>query len=176
MVQRVKVFRQVEDYRSRVSLPDILFYPEYGVFCPSPRSITKAVIREQRLIDWHELLEYRLLDDAIDNGRDTKLAYPSIRLRDLHPFDRRRGIFPLSDPLRWSSHRLPALPCLPLLSCKLCSDCPCTVSYFLKLCDSILLTLNLFRHLLESPTINLLILGDVGVFAHEGLDFSHVRC
>ena len=59
MVQRVKVFRQVEDYRSRVSLPDILFYPEYGVFCPSPRSITKAVIREQRLIDWHELLEYR---------------------------------------------------------------------------------------------------------------------
>ena len=98
MVQRVKVFRQVEDYRSRVSLPDILFYPEYGVFCPSPRSITKAVIREQRLLDWHELLEYRLLDDAIDNGRDTKLAYPSIRLRDLHPFDRRRGIFPLSDP------------------------------------------------------------------------------
>ena len=99
MVQRVKVFRQVKDDCPCVSLFDILFYPVNSVFCPSPRSIAKAVVRKQRLIDWHELLEHCLLDNAVDDGRNAEFSYPDLRLRNFHPSDRRRGVFPSSDSL-----------------------------------------------------------------------------
>src|SRR5699024_2976539 len=77
----------------------VLSYPEYGVFCPTSRTIAKAILRKQRFVDWHELLEHCLLDDAVNDRWYAKLAHLSIRLRDLHPSDRRRGILPLSDSL-----------------------------------------------------------------------------
>lgn len=76
MVQRIKVFRQVEYDCPRVSLFDVLFYPSYGIFGPSSRSIAKTVLREQRFIDWYELLCYCLLDDAVYDGRIPSFRIP----------------------------------------------------------------------------------------------------
>ena len=97
MVQRFKVFRQVEDNCPCITLSDILFYPENSVFCPSSRTIAKTILRKQRLINWHELLEHCLLDDSVYDGRNAKLTYPSVRLRNFHSSDWKRGIFSLPD-------------------------------------------------------------------------------
>src|SRR5699024_10644962 len=99
MVQRVKVFRQVEDYSPRISLLNILFYPVNGVFCSPPRAVAKAILREHRLINWHELLEHCLLDNTVYDGGNSKLTLPSVRLRDFFSPDWGRSVFPSPYPL-----------------------------------------------------------------------------
>ena len=49
------------------------------------------------LINWHELLEHCLLDDSVYDGRNAKLTSPSVRLRNFHSSDWKRGIFSLPD-------------------------------------------------------------------------------
>ena len=93
MVQRVEVLAEVETDRIAVSFLCVLLHSTYGIFCTSSRPVAVASVRELWLIDGHELLTDGLLDDSVDDGRNTKLSYSAVRLRDLDSPHRRRGVF-----------------------------------------------------------------------------------
>ena len=88
MVDRVKVPGQVKDDRTCVPCFRILFDFQNGIFCTSSRAVAKTPIRKQGLINRHQLLGNCLLDDAVNNRRNTKLPYSAVRLRDLDTSDR----------------------------------------------------------------------------------------
>ena len=60
------------------------------------RSKPIAVMGERRVPPLLQNLHDRLLDEAIQHGRDAKLAHPSsIRFRDFHPLHRFRFVGPI---------------------------------------------------------------------------------
>ena len=67
-----------------ISLFCILFYFYDSVFCTSPRTIAVAVVREYRLIDWHELLCNGLLENTVFDCWNTKLSYSTVWFRDFY--------------------------------------------------------------------------------------------
>ena len=97
MVQCVKVPAQVKTHRIAISLLGIFPYMLYCILCAPSRSVAVASIREHWLVDWHQLLCYCLLDNSVDDGRNTKLSYSSVRLRNLDSSYRRGRVFPSFD-------------------------------------------------------------------------------
>ena len=99
MVQRIEILGQVKDDRPCISLFCILLYPLNCIFCTPFRSVSETSFCELRLINRYQLLWYRLLDNAVCDGGNTKLSYSAVRLRDFHSSDRGRGIVPFPYPL-----------------------------------------------------------------------------
>ena len=77
----------------------ILLHLQNGVFGAPSRSVAETSIREQRFKDRYHLLGHGLLDGTVCDGGYAKLAHSTVRLRDLHSFDRIRRVLAASNPV-----------------------------------------------------------------------------
>ena len=97
MIQRVEILGQVNEYRCGIALLRIFLHFLNRHLCASARSVAVAPVREQRFVDWGQLLGDCLLDDAVYDCRDSQLSYSAIRFRDFLSPHRLRLIFSVSD-------------------------------------------------------------------------------
>ena len=97
MIQCVEILGQINEYRCGIALLRVFFHFLNRHLCASVRSVAVAPIREQRFVDWGQLLGDCLLDDAVYDCRDSQLSYAAIRLWDFLPLYRLRLVFAVSD-------------------------------------------------------------------------------
>src|SRR5215472_7569721 len=67
---------------------DVLLRLDYRLMRRTFRPEPVAMFRECRVPSALQYLHHRLLDQAIQHRRDTKLSHPAVRLRDFHPSHR----------------------------------------------------------------------------------------
>ena len=97
MIQTLKaILPKWRDAHPAVASRKVLLRLCHGLMCRSMRSKPIAVMGERRVPPLLQNLPDRLLDEAIQHGRDAKLAHPSsIRFRDFHPLHRFRFVGPI---------------------------------------------------------------------------------
>ena len=79
-------FLEIESTTQRC-LRDVRALP---LLAPSVSVGTRDCVQEGQVPSALQNLHYRLLDQAIQHRRDTKLSHPAVRLRDFHPSYRLR--------------------------------------------------------------------------------------
>ena len=100
MVQRVEILGQVHFYCAGVALLCVFLYPAHRLLSASFRAVAVACIREQRFIDWLQLLGNGLLDDTVYHRWDAQLAHPSIWFRNFLSSHRGGIVFLFPDALK----------------------------------------------------------------------------
>jgi hypothetical protein len=95
MIDSIEELFQIEINHPAVACSDILLRLSHGVTCRSARRAVGTHSCVGRTSGSTEHLHHRLLDKAVQHGRDAKLSHPSsIRLRDVHPSHRFRFVGP----------------------------------------------------------------------------------
>src|ERR1035438_10274067 len=94
VIDSIEKLLQVEINHPAVAFCDVLLCLGHCLVRGSSRSKAVAVIGECRVPLLLQNLHHRLLDQAIQHRRDTKLSHPSVRLGDFHPPDRFRLVGP----------------------------------------------------------------------------------
>src|SRR4051794_2939768 len=80
MVDSVKEFLQIDIDHELVAFGDIELCLGYGLMSRATGPEPVAVLRERRVPAALQDLQDRLLDQAIQHGRDAELAHPTVRL------------------------------------------------------------------------------------------------
>ena len=80
---------------SAAFLYHVVAHPAYGVMSASARTVSIAVVAEQRLEHLRQRLRDRLLDHAVLCVRDIQLAFAPSRFRDGDHLEQSRLVRPL---------------------------------------------------------------------------------
>ena len=80
-----------------MALGNVLLCLSHRLMSASPRAKAEAVFAERRVPLLLEHLIYRLLNEAIQYGRNAKFSHPAVRLGDFHTLHRLRLIGPVEE-------------------------------------------------------------------------------
>ena len=93
-----------EDYEGALERFAPRFEEEYFGLMREKLGLTSHEEGDGELVTaWLQHLQDRLLDEAVQHGRDAQYSHPTARLRDLHPLHRLRPVRPAQElsPDRW---------------------------------------------------------------------------
>src|SRR5258708_24992559 len=88
MINSIEKFLQIEINHPAVAFGNVPLCLRYSLMRRSSRSKTVAVIGKCWVPLPLQNLHHRLLNEAVQHGREAKLSHPSVWLRYLYPFHR----------------------------------------------------------------------------------------
>ncbi len=92
MRNRVEIRRHIRVHHIRLSLTKRLMHRLHRVLGTVPTAIPGGTVQKISFENWLQYNQGRHLNHSVPDRRDPKRPFPAVRLQDVHPPHRRRGL------------------------------------------------------------------------------------